>query len=154
MPGLSDPTDRSAPGCPVLPTSWPLLNLMPVPHSSRHRAAKHRFCLAQPLRSLRSSRWLLCAAPSWHTSAFRLGGLIFWGHRFVFSIVHRVLKVRILEWVAIPSSSGPCSVRTLHSDLPSWGALHGKTHGLTELHKPLCHDKAVISEGEHLLPTY
>ena len=30
---------------------------------------------------------------------------------------------------------------------PSWVALHGMAHSFTELHKPLCHDKAVIHEG-------
>ena len=30
---------------------------------------------------------------------------------------------------------------------PSWVALHGIAHGFTELCKPLCHDKAVIHEG-------
>ena len=29
----------------------------------------------------------------------------------------------------------------------SWVALHGIVHSLIELHKPLCHDKAVILEG-------
>ena len=31
--------------------------------------------------------------------------------------------------------------------LSSWVALHGMAHSFTELHKPLCHDKAVIHEG-------
>ena len=33
-----------------------------------------------------------------------------------FHTVHRVLKARILKWFAIPFSSGPHSVRTLHHD--------------------------------------
>ena len=33
---------------------------------------------------------------------------------FAFSSVHGVLKARILKWLAIPPSSGPYSVRTLH----------------------------------------
>ena len=37
---------------------------------------------------------------------------------------------------------------------PSWVALHPLAHSFTELHKPLCHDKAVIYEGEHLLTAY
>ena len=32
--------------------------------------------------------------------------------------VHGVLKARILKWLAIPFSSGPCSVRPLHHDPP------------------------------------
>ena len=31
---------------------------------------------------------------------------------------------------------------------PSWVALHGMSHSCIELCKPLCHDKAVIHEGE------
>ena len=31
---------------------------------------------------------------------------------------------------------------------PFWVALHGMAHGFTELCKPLCHDKAVIHEGD------
>ena len=30
---------------------------------------------------------------------------------------------------------------------PSWVALHGISHSFIELHKPFCHDKAVIYEG-------
>jgi len=34
-----------------------------------------------------------------------------------FYTVHGILKARILKWFAIPFSSGPCFVRTLHHDL-------------------------------------
>ena len=48
-----------------------------------------------------------------------------------FHIVHRVLKERILRWFAIPFSSGPHSVRSLHHDL---SVLGGPTwHGLVSL---------------------
>ena len=33
-----------------------------------------------------------------------------------FHSVHGVLKARLLKWFAIPFSSGPCFVRTLHHD--------------------------------------
>ena len=33
-----------------------------------------------------------------------------------FHTIHGVLKARILKWFAIPFSSGPCFVRTLHHD--------------------------------------
>ena len=57
------------------------------------------------------------------------GGLIFWCHIvFAFHIVHVVLEARILEWFAIPSSGGPCFVRTLHSDPSAWVALHSMSH--------------------------
>ena len=38
-----------------------------------------------------------------------------------FHTVHGVLKARILKWFAIPFSSGPRFVRTLHHDLPVLG---------------------------------
>ena len=38
-----------------------------------------------------------------------------------FHTVHGVLKARILKWLAIPFSSGPHFVRTLHHDLPILG---------------------------------
>ena len=48
-----------------------------------------------------------------------------------FHTVHGVLKARILKWLAIPFSSGPRFVRTLHHDL---SVLGGPTsHGLVSL---------------------
>ena len=48
-----------------------------------------------------------------------------------FHTVHGVLKARILKWFAIPFSSGPRCVRTLHHDL---SVLGGPTwHGLVSL---------------------
>ena len=38
-----------------------------------------------------------------------------------FYTVHGVLKARILKWFAIPFSSGPHSVRSLHHDPPVLG---------------------------------
>ena len=38
-----------------------------------------------------------------------------------FHALHGVLKARILKWLAIPFSSGPCFVRTLHHDLSDLG---------------------------------
>ena len=40
-----------------------------------------------------------------------------------FHAVHGVLKARILKWVAIPYSSGPHFVRTLHHDPSALGCL-------------------------------
>ena len=65
---------------------------------------------------------------------------------FAFSYCSWTSHARILEWVAISSSSGPHSVRTLHYNL-FWVALHSMVHSFTELCKPLSHDKAVIHEG-------
>ena len=41
--------------------------------------------------------------------------------------VYGVLKARILKWCAVPFSSGPCFVRTLHHGL-SLVALPGMAH--------------------------
>ena len=51
-----------------------------------------------------------------------------------FHTVHGVLKARILKWFAIPFSSGPRFVRTLH-DPSIWVALHGMAHSFIELDK-------------------
>ena len=59
----------------------------------------------------------------------------YWPWEFVFQcpiflpfhIVHGVLKARILTWFAIPFSSGPRFVRTLHHDLSILGGPTG--HG-------------------------
>ena len=63
------------------------------------------------------------------------------------SSVHGIFLARILECVAISSSSRPCFVRTLTMTCPSWVALHSMAHSFTELCKPLHQDKAVIHEG-------
>ena len=76
------------------------------------------------------------------------GGWLICCHLFLpFHTIHLVLRARILQWFAIPSSSGPQFVRTLHYD-PSILALHGMTHSFIELHKPPHHNKAVIHEGD------
>ena len=45
-----------------------------------------------------------------------------------FHTVHGVLKARILKWFAIPFSSGPRFVRTLHHDPSVWVTLHSMAH--------------------------
>ena len=62
----------------------------------------------------------------------RPGEFIFQCPTFLpFHTVHGVLKARILKWFAIPFSSGPRCVRTLHHDL---SVLGGPTwHGLVSL---------------------
>ena len=60
--------------------------------------------------------------------------------------VHGVLMARTLEWLDIPSSSGPDFVRTL---LYHPSVLGGPAqHGFIELHKPLRHNEVVIHGGE------
>ena len=86
--------------------------------------------------------------PSSILDTFRPEELIFRYHIFLpFHAVPGVLVARILEWVAISSSSRPRFVRTLHPE-PS---ILGDTawHGIfIKLHKPIHHDKAVIHEGD------
>ena len=52
----------------------------------------------------------------------------------IFHTVHGVLKARILKWFAIPFSSGPRFVRTLHRD-PSilGGSTQRGSHSFIEL---------------------
>ena len=56
-----------------------------------------------------------------------------------FHTVHGVLKAWLLKWFAIPFSSGPHFVKTLHHDLSVSGALHGMAHSFTELDKAVIH---------------
>ena len=65
----------------------------------------------------------------------------------LFCTVHRVLVARILEWVAISSSSRPQFVRTVHYDPSVLGSPAWLAHSFIELCKPLHHDKAVIHDG-------
>ena len=69
-----------------------------------------------------------CSFPVASWTPFNLGGFILWCHIFLsFNTVDGVLAVRIQEWFAIPSSSGPLLVRTLHYDPSVLGgpAWHG-----------------------------
>ena len=64
-----------------------------------------------------------------------------------FHTVHGVLKARILKWFAIPFSSGPHFVRTLHQD-PS--VLSGPTqHGLVSLTAAMKLKDAYSLEGSY-----
>ena len=62
-----------------------------------------------------------------------------------FHTVYGVLKARILKWFAIPFSSEPHFVRTLHHDPPSWVALHSMAHSFTELDKAVFHVIKLVS---------
>ena len=55
-----------------------------------------------------------------------------------FHTVHRVLKARILKWLAIPFSSGPHLSELSTMTCLSWVALHSMAHSFIEL------DKAVV----------
>ena len=55
--------------------------------------------------------------PSSILGTYQPGEFIFQCHIFLLlHTVHGVLKARILTWFAIPFSSGPCFIRTLHYD--------------------------------------
>ena len=55
-------------------------------------------------------------------------------------------------WSGLPfSPAADCVLSELFTmTRPSWVALQGMAHSFIELHKPLCHDKAVIHEGKIL----
>ena len=103
---------------------------------------------AQPLHSL----WSYCSSPPLFPSSildtFRPGGLIFWCHTILaFYRVHEVLTASILGWFADPPPVDHI-LSELSAMTQSWVALHGMAHSFIELHKPLCHGKAVILEGD------
>ena len=56
-----------------------------------------------------------------------------------FHTVHGVLKARILKWFAIPFSSGPRFVRTLHHDPSVLGGPTCMAHSFIELDKAVVH---------------
>ena len=77
---------------------------------------------------------------------YRPGEFIFQCPIFLpFHTVHGFLKARILKWFAIPFSSGPHSVRTLHHDPSSWVALHNMAHSFFELDKVVMQVISLVS---------
>ena len=80
------------------------------------------------------------ASGSFPTSQlFQAWGLIFRCHIFVlFHTGYGTLVVRILEWIALPLSSGPWFVHSLHYDPSILVALHPR------------HNEAVIHQGDGL----
>ena len=64
---------------------------------------------------------------AWWTPA-HLGAHLLVVRFLLLHTVHRLLPTRMLEWFTVPSSSGPCFVRTLHCDPsvlggPEWHSL-------------------------------
>ena len=51
----------------------------------------------------------------------------------------------MLEWFAIPFSSGPHFVRTLHYDPSVLVALHGMVHSFIEIDKAVVHEIRLVS---------
>ena len=91
------------------------------------------FCLAPSLHSF----WFISPLISTDFSSTMLG--TYWPGEFIFQCpiflpfhtVHGVLKARILKWFAIPFSSGPCFVWTLHHDM---SVLGGPTRHCSQFH--------------------
>ena len=75
------------------------------------------------------------------------GEFIFQCHIFLsFHAVHGVLKARILKWSAIPFSSGPRFVRTLHHDLSALGGCtRGMAHSFIDLDKAVVHVISLVN---------
>ena len=77
------------------------------------------FALALPLHSFEVISTLFSSSV---LGTYQPGEFIFQCPIFLpFHTVHGVLKARIVKWFAIPFSSGPCFVRTLHHDLSILG---------------------------------
>ena len=99
--------------------------------------------------------WLSLFIPSGAISLFfsssildtyQPGEFIFHCHIFLpFQTVHGVLKARMLKWFAIPFSSGPRFVRTLHRDLSVLGGPTQHGHFFIELDKAVVHVISLIS---------
>ena len=58
---------------------------------------------------------------------------------FTFSYCSLGFKARILKWFAIPFSSGPHFVKSLHHDLSELVTLYGMVHSFIELDKAVVH---------------
>ena len=83
--------------------------------------------------------------------SFQPEGLIFWCYVFwSFHAVHGVLKARMLEWFAVPSSSGARFCQNSSYDPSVLGGLHGIAHSFTESPKPLYHNKPDSRRGSSL----
>ena len=75
---------------------------------------------------------------------YRPGEFLFQCSVFLpFPTVHGVLKAPILKWFAVPFSSGPHFVRTLHR--LSWVALHSMARSFIELNKAVIHVIRLVS---------
>ena len=119
---------------------------------------KHRTLLPSPITSLNwesSSLWLhlfiLSGVISPLSSSSILGTcqpgeFIFQCHGFLpVRSVHGVLKTRILKWFAIPFSSRPCFVKTLHHYPSVLGALNAMAHIFIELNKAVVQVISLVS---------
>ena len=98
----------------------------------------------------------------WVDSAISLpfyhqGTLLFFVFGYIFNIVYVIFYLlrqfmRFSEQVYWAALSFPPPVGHILSELSTmtrWVALHDMTHSFIEFCKPLCHNKAVIHEGDH-----
>ena len=91
-----------------------LYSIWPCFQNQSHPQLDVVFALASSLHFFRVISPLISSSI---LGTYRSGGFIFQCPIFLpFHTVHGVLKARILRWFAIPFSSGPHFVRTLHHD--------------------------------------
>ena len=86
----------------------------------------------------------MVAGQTFLTLFAKLFGLPRW-HFLSFHAFHRVLKKRILKWFAIPFSSRPSFVRTLHHDPSILVALYGMAYSFIELDKTVVYVVSLVS---------
>ena len=113
--------------------------------------SQHQTFLSPPVTSTLSTvfAWLSLFIPSGAISLLFLGSildtfqperLIFPCHIFLpFQYCSWGLTARILEWFAIPFSTGPHFVRTLLHDPFIFGDLHDMAHSFIDLDKAVVH---------------
>ena len=92
---------------------------------------------------------LLCSSPVAYWTASELGDSSFRVISFC-PLIQFMRSSWQIYWGGMPASA---PVDHILSELPTmnrptWVALHGMAHRFIELHKPLCHNKAVIHEEE------
>ena len=115
--------------------------LLPSPVSSTTGCC---FCFGSSLHSFWSYFSPLISSSILDT--YQPGEFIFQCHIFLpIQTVHGVLKARILKWFAIPFSSGPCFVRTLHHVLSILGGPTRHGSYFTELDKAMVHVIRLVS---------
>ena len=137
-----------------LPCFMDLIFQVPMQHCS----LQHRALLPSPVTSTTGHRLHFGSISSFFLGLFLYSSLVaYWlptslgsSHFSVLSFclfhtVHGVLKARILKWFAIPFSSGPHFVRTLHYDHLSWVAVQGMAHSFIELDKAVVHVIRLVS---------
>ena len=113
---------------------------------------EHHFCFGQATSFFLDLFVIaLHSSPVAYWTPSNLRGSFFQCHIYLpFHTGHGVLTARILKWFAISFSSGHVLSELSTMIHPSWIALHSKAYSITELHKPLSHDKAVIHGGERI----